>query len=120
MAQAVNQSAPSEARITMGRAANGQGGVASGFDAEVLYPGRGREAMLALYRVSSREWVALGMLSVGQGADLAAVARELAQNPGTFGEELVWRERDAETYERLAEAYDALESLFRAQGSSDG
>lgn len=101
--------------IRMGRAYNGSGGVGSGFDAQVLYRGHGREAMIALYSVRTKEWVAVGTLSIGEGADLDAIARELASNPGTFGEELVWDERNPETYEALAVAWDDLEAQYRAQ-----
>ena len=106
----------SSKKILMGRAANGHDGVGSGYDAEVLYPGYG-EAMVALYHVPTKEWVAVGTLAL-EDRDQAAldrVARELASNPGSFGEELVWLRRDPDTYERLADSYDALEASYESQ-----
>lgn len=111
------------AQIMMGRAANGHDGVGSGFDAQVLYRGHG-DAMLALYSVRTHEWVALGSMSLGVRPEdrdqtaLDRIARELASNPGSFGEELVWDKRDPETYEQLAESYDELETLYQAQEQS--
>lgn len=105
-------------QIMMGRAVNGQDGVGSGYDAQVLYPGAGRDLMLALYNVRTKEWVALGTMGRPVDADQAAldrIARELASNPGTFGEELVWDERRPDTYATLAQEWDHLEALYKAQ-----
>jgi hypothetical protein len=98
----------------IGRAINGRDGVGSGYDAEIIYRGHG-EALAALYRVSSREWVAIGVLTIDNGKDLNAVARDLANNPGSFESDLVWYHRDPEAYADLAEQYDKMESL-RVQG----
>jgi hypothetical protein len=100
--------------IQMGRAANGHDGVGAGFDAEVIYRGYGRDALVAVYSVLSREWEAIGVLTIGSGADLDAIARDVASNPGAFEPDVAWRDRDPETYAQLAEEFDELEALYHS------
>lgn len=99
--------------IEMGRAANGRDGVGSGYDAEVISDGS--RTLVALYHVAQHAWVAIGEFEVDADVDPDAVARDLACDPGSWGEALVWRKRDPETYERLAQSFEALEDQWKAE-----
>lgn len=88
--------------IEIVKVANGMGGAGSGYDAEALrVDGR---IIVALYRVSSKEWVAMGECD-DEGQDLREIALSVANGPGAW--ELSWAERDPEAYETLAVAFDA-------------